>query len=184
MAATAIVIPMEAAERAVAPWRLLHTADGADGMPAHVTLIHPFVDEALLLPEHVDELHAAVAPFVIELRGFGRFEGPPPVLFLAPTPPEPILAMIDAIVQRFPHHPPFGGAHDRVIPHLTIASTAEPGALGRAERAVAEHLPIIAAVDAVWIVRHDLLQGWQTMHRIELGRQRRGATRSSEPAPR
>ena len=58
VAATGIVIPFEQVEPAVSRWRRAHTTDGADGMPAHVTLIYPFVDDSQLVAREVRELRS------------------------------------------------------------------------------------------------------------------------------
>jgi hypothetical protein len=42
------------------------------------------------------------------------------VVWLAPRPDEPFRALTRAVSAAFPGYPPYGGAHDRVIPHLTI----------------------------------------------------------------
>ena len=41
--ATAIVVPVPEAEAVVGDWRRLHTPSGAEGVPAHVTLLAPFI---------------------------------------------------------------------------------------------------------------------------------------------
>src|SRR4029077_3416402 len=66
VAATAIVVPFHAADAVVGAHRRALTGDGADGMPAHVTLIYPFVDAEHLSATDVGGLHAvldAFAPF-------------------------------------------------------------------------------------------------------------------------
>jgi 2'-5' RNA ligase len=171
VAATAIIVPFQETERAVDRWRRSHTSDGADGMPPHVTLIYPFVDDAQLVAGQITELRNVLARFsAFDMRftGFGRFDGPPAVLYLDPDPAQAFLEMIDAIAEQFPEFPPFGGQFDSVVPHLTIAYSDEPAVLDAAEQAVAAHLPISARASEVLVMEHGADDGWRMRHRIAL----------------
>ncbi|CAM5691577.1 hypothetical protein SCHAM137S_06449 [Streptomyces chartreusis] len=44
-----------------------------------------------------------------------------PVLYLAPEPDTHFRRLTDAITERWPENPPFGGQFDDVVPHLTVA---------------------------------------------------------------
>lgn len=171
MAATAIVVPVAEAEPAVGRLRRAHTSDGADGMPPHVTLIYPFVDDSRLdelVLDGVRGVLAAFAPFEVRFGAFGRFEADPPVLYLEPAPAQPFLDVIAAIAARFPDHPPFGGVHETVIPHVTIAYTDDAGVLAAAEVEVAAHLPIAARAAGVQVMEHRPAEGWRCRERIPL----------------
>jgi hypothetical protein len=63
MAATAIIASFEAVEPIVYRWRRDHTTDGALGIPAHVTLASPFLDDTDLQPEQLGELGAVLGHF-------------------------------------------------------------------------------------------------------------------------
>ena len=68
------------AEPTLGDWRREHTWDGAHGMPAHVTLLYPFVDAEALGPGGAID-GAAAAParfsaFAVEFARVGRFAGP------------------------------------------------------------------------------------------------------------
>lgn len=97
-----------------------------DRTPAHVTVLFPF-----LPPSRIDtavraglaEAIGAVPSFRADFRRIGRFPG---VVHLEPEPREPFLALTDAVVQRWPDLPPYGGAYDTVIPHLTLVDGPEP----------------------------------------------------------
>ena len=171
MAATAIVLPVGEAEPIVARWRRAHTRDGADGMPAHVTLIYPFVDDAHLGDEviaHLGDVLAGIAPIDVRFGAFGRFDANPPVLYLEPAPAQPLHDLITVIAASFPGHPPFGGRHECVIPHLTVAQTQDAGAIAAAEDDVARHLPLSARLDAVHVLAHRAGRGWRTHTAIAL----------------
>jgi hypothetical protein len=56
MAKTAVVVRVPEAEPVIGRHRRAHTPSGADGMPAHVTVLVPFADSALLVAGMVREL--------------------------------------------------------------------------------------------------------------------------------
>src|SRR4249919_1988706 len=170
MGATAIIVPFEAADRAVSRWRRAYTTDGAEGVPAHVTLIYPFIDDAELAAGHVQGLRAVLAPYAsfdVRFATFGRFPGPPPVLYLEPHPAQPFLDMINAIVECFPAYSPFG-QFDPLVPHLTVAQINDTRVLQVAETRVASQLPIATRASEVHILEHLGTDGWRTRHRIHL----------------
>jgi 2'-5' RNA ligase len=109
------------------------------GMPPHVTLLVPAPPDV----EGIAEVLSAFSAFEVVFAQLGRF---PEVLWLAPEPAQPFARMVEALLQRFPDHPPYGGSFKEIVPHLTVAqsefdeaaSTLEPWLpVGtRAERAV------------------------------------------------
>ena len=120
MAATAIVVPVAAAEAALGRWRRAYTDDGAEGMPAHVTLIYPFADESVLDDVMIADLGgvlAAFAPFDARFGTFGRFDADPPVLYLEPTRPQPFLDLIADVARHLPLHTRIDAVH--VMAHRT-----------------------------------------------------------------
>lgn len=140
-------------------------------MPAHVTLIYPFADDAQLVARQVSELRtvlSAFSPFDVRFATFGRFDGLPPVLHLEPDPAQPFVDMVGAIVERFPEHPPFGGEFETVVPHLTVVQTDDAAVLKGAEDDVSRHLPITTRAAEVHVVEHHDADGWRTRHRITL----------------
>jgi 2'-5' RNA ligase len=93
---------------------------------AHVTLLGPFVDLAETserLYEDLAALFAAVRPFDVTYAEVRTF--PDGTTYVAPEPEEPFRALTEALVARYPDHPPYGGAYDDVVPHLTIGSAAD-----------------------------------------------------------
>jgi len=116
------VVEVPEAASAVDRWRERTSyAKPSAGVPAHVTILFPFVPAARLDGAVVEALRAVAAvfePIAYELRETRRFPG---VLYLAPVPPEPFLALTDAVASAFPAYPPYEGAFDEVIPHVTAA---------------------------------------------------------------
>ncbi len=59
---------------------------------------------------------------------FGSGEAfPANVVYLAPDPAEPFVALTEALAAAFPDCPPYGGAFDEPVPHLTIGHTRSAG---------------------------------------------------------
>jgi len=93
--------------------------------------------------EAIAEVLFAFAAFEVVFARLDRFPG---ALWLAPEPAQPFARMIEALMGRFPDYPPYGGAFNEIVPHLTVAqsgfdeavSTLEPWLplSTRAERAV------------------------------------------------
>ena len=170
MAPTAIVVPFHDGPAVVTAHRRALTSDGADRMPAHVTLIYPFVDDADLADDEFRRLHgvlAAFAPFDVTFATFARFDGQPPGLYLEPEPAGPFFAMIAALAEEFPAFPPFGGVHETVIPHLTLGYTEDAKTLRAVEADVGRHLPVRARVDEVAVMEHGA-DGWRPREHIAL----------------
>jgi 2'-5' RNA ligase len=142
------------------------------GIPAHVTILFPFAP-----PELIDaELLVKVPSLVLEFETFAfaltdmrRFPG---VLYAAPTPSEPFVDLIRAVVDTYPQYPPYGGEipSDSVVPHLTVAHGAE-SLLSKAEEEIWPLLPIAAQADEVLLleeVEPDWGR-WQARSRLAFG---------------
>jgi 2'-5' RNA ligase len=137
-----VIIPVPEAADAVDRWREETCNDKPSvGMPAHITLLFPFaptsqLDEAVIasLAEVIEEATA----FAFELRKSARF---PATLYLVPEPALPFVRLTEAIVRRFPGHPPYEGAFDSVVPHLTVGH-GDAALMDEAEADVERNLPI------------------------------------------
>ena len=53
---SAIVVPVPDAEPAVGTWRARYDSSAAFGMPAHITVLYPFLPEDRLTQDVVDRL--------------------------------------------------------------------------------------------------------------------------------
>ena len=137
-----IIVPVLEASYVVDRWREQTCNDKPSiGVPAHITLIFPFVPATQLDQEMVGSLEQIVhetAPFEFELRAAARF---PTTLYLVPQPSAAFARMTEAIVRQFPDYPPYGGAFDTIVPHLTVAHGNDL-VLNAAEADVQRVLPI------------------------------------------
>ena len=121
MPITAFVVQVPSAEGLVSELRHRFDPTVKLGVPAHISILVPFMDPGQVTPAVLAKAQAALmetSSFEFTLRRVGRF---PTTAYLAPEPSEPFVAMTAALVRAFPEFPPYGGEHAVVIPHLTVA---------------------------------------------------------------
>jgi 2'-5' RNA ligase len=164
-----VVVTVPEAEPVVRDWRLRHTYDAPLGMPAHVTLLFPFVPADRLggAQARVAEVVAAAPAFDVAFASTARF---PEVLYLAPKPAQPFAALTEAIVSEWPEHPPYEGAFETVMPHLTVAESEDSAVLDRISAEVEPQLPIEARVGEASLFVEDDEGRWSEHSRLPLGR--------------
>ncbi len=171
--ATALIVPVPELERVVGKHRRALDQSAPWGVPAHVTVLFPFVEPAGIDEEVLRRLREAICP----IGSFGcRFEQTQwfgdDVLWLAPNPSGPFRRLTAAVWQAFPGYPPYAGAHPDVIPHLTVAERVVGGleAVRAAERAVQPMLPVTAAIDQVLLIAGTWSNdSWRVLHELPLG---------------
>jgi 2'-5' RNA ligase len=120
---SALIVPVPELESVVRP-RLAGRSPqslfpGRDDVHAHVTLLAPFaaeVDEGMWA--ELGSLFGDVTAFEFRLTRVAEFPGG--VTYLTPEPASPFRALTQEICRRFPEFPPYGGAFDEVVPHLTV----------------------------------------------------------------
>jgi hypothetical protein len=154
------------AEPVVGEWRAKHTRDGARGMPAHVTLLYPFVPEPDL--DAIRGLAAGAEPFRFTLGAVQQ--RPDGVVYLEPDPALPFVGLTRAIVERFPDHQPYDEEFtvDEVIPHCTVVHTDHENLRADAAASVAGSLPIRCDANEIWLM-HEVNGRWQRHTPFPLG---------------
>ncbi|MGH3902247.1 MAG: 2'-5' RNA ligase family protein [Pseudonocardiaceae bacterium] len=123
---TAIIVSVGAAEPIVGRWRARFDPAAAAGVPAHVTIIYPFLTEQDLDEDVVRDVRRLVAHhpcFTVTFANCGQF---PHVLFLVPDPDDPLRRLTTDLFQRWPDAPPYAGLITDPVPHLTITHGASP----------------------------------------------------------
>lgn len=140
------------------------------GVPAHVTVLYPFVP-----PEELDETTLdllrrtfAVLPafdFVLDqTRWFGE-----EVLWLSADDDRPFRQLTSCAFAAFPDHAPYDGQFGTdPNPHLTIGVGAEPAELREAERRLQPHLPMTGVATSVSLLVQDDLGLWSRQDRFPL----------------
>lgn len=168
---SAVIVVVPEADLAVGEYRATLDRAAGWGVPAHVTVVYPFVPPDELGPGVLAELAAAVATVPAFEVSFGSTEWfGETVLWLAPTPAEPFRALIRAVERRFPDHPPYGGEYDNPIPHLTVGHDAPVEILRGVESATAARLPIRAHIGSVRLmVGSPEPDSWRTLADLPLG---------------
>lgn len=139
------------------------------GMPAHITVLYPFMP-----PQQIDAgvlgaaalALASASPFTYRLARIGRFPG---AAYLTPEPAAPFIALTTSLVLRFPKHLPYEGRYAAIVPHLTVGQGSD-AASEEAAGALAKSLPrggIEAACREVVLVENS--SGlWKSMHVFSL----------------
>ena len=170
---TAVIVPVAAAESAVGDHRRRLDHSAAWGVPAHVTVLYPFVPPAELdldVVRRLREACAAVPAFdcaFAECAWFGD-----DVLWLAPDPDRPFRDLTDRVCDAFPGVLPYGGRFDDVVPHLTVGEARLGGVdeLRRVATQVGAALPLPTRIErARLIAGTDHPESWRTVAEIPLG---------------
>jgi 2'-5' RNA ligase len=169
---SALVVLVPEAERVVEPFRDFHDPSAALGMPAHITLLYPFIPPDKITPEAIDALTQCFlrfSPFSFTLKEARRFSG---VLYLAPDPGDTFRKLTQAIWKMSPATPPYRGRHADIVPHLSVAQLddekeldAVAGAFGRAAR---PSLPIRAEASTVALMDNRTGR-WNVRRLLRLG---------------
>ena len=152
----------------------------AEGVAAggYLTLISPFAPRHRLDDQFLESVRSVVAsfdPFDFVLDRVGRF--PQGVLYVAPEPARPFADLIHAFTREWPEYPPYGGAFDTVVPHLTVwfarlvpqlIAGRDPEPPGLADE-VARGLPIHASATSVDLVVMEGPRRWSLRARLPIG---------------
>ena len=123
---TALICRVPEAERYIARYRDRYDPSARRNVPAHVTILYPFMPPTEIDPGVLERLRGiarAVPRFDYRLARTERF---PVALYLAPDPGGSYAALTDAVFRAFPDYPPFEGKFDTVVPHVTVAHGDEP----------------------------------------------------------
>lgn len=147
---TALLLPVPAAEPSVHQHRARLDEAANDGVPAHITVLYPFLPPAEIgesVLASLRRLFAGFGAFEFRLDRIGWFGEE--VVWLGPREPAPFTALTNLVFTVFPSCPPYGGQHPEVIPHLTIGHGGRPHALRAAAQSVRPCLPIQAVAAEV-----------------------------------
>lgn len=171
MPITAFVVQVPSAEGLVSELRNRFDPTVQLGVPAHISILVPFMDPARITPAVLTKAQAAlmeIPSFEFTLRRIGRF---PTTAYLAPEPSEPFVAMTAALVRSFPEFLPYGGEHTEVIPHLTVAQ-GDADVASIAARELEKSLFEVGTVHARCasvVLLENATGHWKTMHAFALG---------------
>lgn len=111
---SALIVSIPEAEEAVAPHRARFDDAAAWGIPAHVTVLFPFMPPSGVNTQVIGTLADAISSvprFHAAFESTGWFGTN--VLWLAPKPTAVFGALTRAVAEAFPDYPPYGGEHER-----------------------------------------------------------------------
>ncbi|MGW2838579.1 2'-5' RNA ligase family protein [Streptomyces sp. NPDC001493] len=152
---TALVVRIPEAEPCVGRWRERFDPSARAGVPAHITVLFPFLDES-----RTDaSVHSALADvlgshpaFDLRFERCGRLPG---VLCLDPDPDTRLIRLTEAIADRWPEAPSYRGRFAGIVPHLTVAQGQDEAVFEQVEADLSGRLPFTAHVSSVELIVHD-----------------------------
>lgn len=157
---SALIVEVPEAEPAVRRHRERLDANAPLGIPAHITVLSPFMPAETIDAEvltRLGQLFAGAGRFQFRLDRTDWFGDQ--VLWLAPGDPAPFRDLIQRVFAAFPAFPPFAGRHDVVVPHLTIGHGHPVRDMRAAEDFVRAGLPIYARAEAVTLMTEQSAEG-------------------------
>ncbi|MFC6080156.1 2'-5' RNA ligase family protein [Sphaerisporangium aureirubrum] len=146
---TALMVVVKEAEPVVGRWRERFDSSASAGVPAHVTVLVPFLHSGRIDAAVIGELRGlfgAHSSFTVRFDECRRFAD---VLYLAPSPDQPFRALTEDVVARWPEAPPYGGQFAEIIPHLTVAHGQQAHVFDEVEAALTARLPITSNIASV-----------------------------------
>ena len=162
-------MPVPEAEARVGALRAALDPAATLGVPAHVTIMFPFVppdrlDDGVLTA--LGEVLAGAPPFEVEFARISWFED---VVWWAPEPAAPFVALTRAVGDRFGLEP-YEGAYAGAVPHLTIGHGAPMDRMRAAEAEVAAGPPLRTSVRSALLMTGSRAAGsWTTVAELPLG---------------
>ncbi len=166
---TGLVVLVPEAEPVVGHWRASLDPSARYGMPAHVTVLYPWLRARELEPLFLDALAGVAASRPAFEVAFDRVEQFAETLWLAPTPVEPFLELTEAVRRRWPAYPPFGGRFEAVVVHLTIGDGIDPDEHRHVVADVEPLLPVRARVSELTLMAQDRARRWSVHSAYPLG---------------
>lgn len=164
---TGLVIPVPAADALLASVGDRYPGTVRDGVPAHVSLLYPFVVAAELdqrVTTACSELFVGQVPIPVDFVECYRRGG---FVALRPDPSDGLKEFMSKTRRRWPDVVPYEGVYGDVEPHLTVAvRCSEQVAVWIAQEVTAE-LPISAELREAWLLAFE--GQWILRGRFEFG---------------
>jgi len=170
---SALIIEVPEAEPLVHRWRVHYDPVAARGVPAHITVLYPFVEPEACDESTLEEVQRAVVgaePFDYELV---RVDGFPGVIWLRPEPDEPFKDLTKRLAAAFPDHPPYEGLIDEPQPHVTTAMVSfgidQAELASRIREDVGWRLPLRCSATVVSLFVEHEHDAWRRFGTVPLG---------------
>ena len=166
---TALILPVPEAEPLVSKWRARWDPNARLGVPAHITLLFPFLPQDRITQAEVTKLRdwfSQIPEADISLSGTGHFEG---VLYLIPEPDAFFRDITLGLWSMYPEAPPYGGVYGDIKPHLTVVKSGDREVLRQAARELSSGLPIAGHSSEAWPLLEAPDGRWHQRARLPLG---------------
>ena len=145
-----LLIEVPEADPLVGRFRHEHDPVARLGIPAHITVLYPFIRPDAIGPEICQQLTRLLLgfePFRFHLTHLNRFS--PTTLWLAPSPSEPFSELTVAVLRQFPGLYPYGDPDLKPIPHVTIADRLDETRLDAIDRDFARTSAYLLPVESI-----------------------------------
>lgn len=170
---SAIIIPFLEVDEVVDAWRRLLDPAQVRGIPAHVTVLFPFVvptDLSIEVSNILEDYFSKASTFNVAFDSTAWFEDR--VVYLEPNPRQHFRTMTEQLLRAFPSCIPYGGKFADPIPHLTLGDGAPLESLMKAEAAVRKSFPITAQAKEAWLMTGGLgPSSWSIRQSFQFGEQ-------------
>jgi hypothetical protein len=164
---TGLVVPVPAADALLASVGARYPGTVREGVPAHVSLLYPFVPAAELDEQvtcALGELLAEQTPMPVQFAKCYRQDG---FVALFPDPINGLKELVSKTRRRWPDVVPYEGVYGDVEPHLTVAMRCSAETAVTIEQEVSAQLPISAELREAWLVAFE--GQWTLRGRFEFG---------------
>ncbi len=152
--------------------------NAGDGVPAHATLLYPFVAPDRLRADvrgRVASVAAEHAAFDFSLAGPARWAG---VIYVRLEPAQPFVRLQAALAGAFPEFPIYGPESDfEFVPHASVAEGKAADDRATMGDPAWTALPRPGRAVAIEVIAREPGGRWRTVWRIGLGRRPRSGAR-------
>lgn len=163
---TGLIFPVPAAQALVDKFLLQTDPTRDSGLPAHITVLFPFVPVTPRVTEKLEAFFKDIPPFEINFDKAAKF---PLNTYLVPRQNDFLIQIIEKASRTFDIKP-YGGVHPKIIPHLTLVHSSNEIVLNSALIQANNHGPISDTIDKALLLapsKHE--KGWKIKHTIALG---------------
>jgi 2'-5' RNA ligase len=147
--------------------------DASSGLPAHLTMLYPFVDPGRLRADVRRRLAAMAAmtpSFEYQLAGPASW---PNATYVAVDPTAPFVALQGRLAEAFPAFPIYGTDPGfEFVPHVTIAEGPPAGDPAILDDPAWRSLPRTGRVASIEVIARLPGAPWRTIWRLPLDRMR------------
>ncbi len=130
------------------------------GIPAHITVLYPFVPPISITSqtrEELAQLAATTDRFAVTITSLAQYEI---TTYLNLEPEEPVRAITHRIFAQWPDYPPYGDMALYIQPHMALAQGVIPSDI---EATALPHLPVSAEITHLTV----MVRRWSGRWRVD-----------------